>query len=247
MYLTDNLYPVPNDILLQERKSHMHPIIEDMQMKKIETTMENLRRNNMEAVFAKDKTEALSYLRGYLSPGCTVGVGGSVTLYEIGALDLLRSGSYNFLDRDAPGLTKEDTKQIFRQSLLADVYVMSTNAVTETGALYNVDGNSNRVAALLYGPDSVVVIAGINKIVPTVADAVTRVKTVAAPANAARLSCPTPCTRTGKCVSMMRTGDDEICSGCASDARICANYVITGRQRIPGRIKVILVATPLGF
>ncbi|MGM9624584.1 MAG: lactate utilization protein [Eubacteriales bacterium] len=225
----------------------MHAIIEEMQAKKIETTMENLRRNNMEAVFAKTKEEALSLLRGYLAPGCTVGVGGSVTLDEIGAIRLLRSGDYRFLDRYAPGLTPEQTKDIFRRSLCADVYVMSTNAVTETGALYNVDGRSNRVAALLYGPDSVVVIAGINKIVPTLDDAVRRVKTVAAPANAQRLSCQTPCTRTGKCVSMLRAGDDELCSGCAAEDRICANYVVCGRQRTPGRIKVILVGEALGF
>ena len=225
----------------------MHPAMEELQAKKIETTIENLRRNNMEAVFAKTKEEALSLVRGYLAPGCTVGVGGSVTLDEIGAIQLLRNGNYHFLDRYAEGVTQEERKSIFRQSLCCDVYLMSTNAVTETGALYNVDGNSNRVAALLYGPDSVVVVAGINKIVPTVEDAVKRVKTTAAPANANRLSCSTPCARTGKCVSLMRTGDDEICSGCAAEERICANYVICGRQRIPGRIKVILVGEALGF
>lgn len=225
----------------------MHPAMEELQAKKIETTIENLRRNNMEAVFAKTKEEALSLVRGYLAPGCTVGVGGSVTLDEIGAIQLLRNGNYHFLDRYAEGVTQEERKSIFRQSLCCDVYLMSTNAVTETGALYNVDGNSNRVAALLYGPDSVVVVAGINKIVSTVEDAVKRVKTTAAPANATRLSCSTPCARTGKCVSLMRTGDDEICSGCAAEERICANYVICGRQRIPGRIKVVLVGEALGF
>ncbi len=225
----------------------MHPVMEELQMKKIENVMENLRRNNMEAVYAKDRAEALLRLRTYLTPGCTVGVGGSVTLDEIGALELFRCGDYKFLDRYAPGLSKEEQRQIFRQSLLSDVYVMSANAVTETGALYNVDGNANRVAALLYGPESVIVIIGHNKIVPTVEDAVRRVKTVAAPANAARLSCPTPCTRTGMCVSMMRTGDDEIPSGCASESRICANYVISGKQRQINRIKVILVGEALGF
>ncbi len=225
----------------------MHPAMEELFANKIQNTVENLRRNNMEAVYVKTKEEALARLRGYLTPGCVIGVGGSVTLSEIGALELLRSGDYRFLDRYAPGLSPNEQRDIYRQSLLADVYVMSSNAVTETGALYNVDGNANRVAALLYGPDSVVVIVGVNKIVPTVEDAVRRVKTVAAPANAARLSCRTPCTRTGICVSMMRAGDDEICSGCASDARICANYVISGKQRQKDRIKVILVGEALGF
>ncbi|MBQ7982190.1 MAG: lactate utilization protein [Clostridia bacterium] len=225
----------------------MHKIMEEMRDRRVRTTLENLRRNNMEAVYVPTRADALQRLRDYLTPGYTVGVGGSVTLDEIGAIDLLRSGEYRFLDRYAPGLTAAEMKDIFRQSLCADVYVMSTNAVTETGALYNVDGRANRAAALLYGPDSVVVIAGINKIVADIDEAVRRVKTVAAPANAARLSCATPCTRTGKCASMMRQGDDELCSGCAAEDRICANYIISARQREAGRIKVILVGETLGF
>lgn len=225
----------------------MHKIMEEMQAIRVRTTLESLRRNNFEAEFVPTAADALEKLKSYLTPGCTVGVGGSVTLDEIGAIDLLRSGNYEFLDRYAPNLTPAEIKDIFRRSLWADVYVMSTNAITENGELYNVDGRSNRVAALLYGPDSVVVIAGVNKIVSDIDEAMHRHKTVAAPANAARLHCNTPCVRTGKCVSLMRQGDDSMCDGCASEDRICANYVVSARQREAGRIKVILVGETLGF
>ena len=225
----------------------MHKIMEEMQALRVRTTLENLRRNNMEAVYAATAEDALALLKSYLTPGCTVGVGGSVTLDEIGAIDLLRSGDYDFLDRYAPGLTPAQMKDIFRRSLLSDVYVMSTNAITENGELYNVDGRSNRVAALLFGPDSVVVVAGVNKIVSDIDEAIRRHKTVAAPANAARLHCSTPCVRTGKCVSLMRQGDDSMCAGCASEDRICASYVVSARQREQGRVKVILVGETLGF
>ena len=225
----------------------MHKIKEEMRAMRVRNTLENLRRNNMEAMFVKNKAEALAALKNYLTPGCTIGVGGSVTLDEIGALDLFRCGDYRFLDRYAPDLTPAQIKDIYRSSLCADVYVMSTNAITESGELYNVDGRSNRVAALLYGPDSVVIVAGINKLVTDLDEAIRRHKTVAAPANAARLSCATPCVRTGKCASLLRQGDDAICSGCASEDRICASYVVSARQREQGRIKVILVGEELGF
>lgn len=225
----------------------MHKIMEEMRAIRIRNTIENLRRNNMEAQYVPTAADALAALKSYLTPGCTIGVGGSVTLDEIGAIDLFRSGDYAFLDRYAPALTPAEIKDIYRRSLWADVYVMSANAITENGELYNVDGRSNRVAALLYGPDSVVVIAGVNKIVSDIDEAIHRHKTAAAPANAARLHCNTPCVRTGKCVSMMRQGEDSMCAGCASEDRICANYVVSARQREAGRIKVILVGDVLGF
>lgn len=225
----------------------MHEIMEEMQAIRVRNTLENLRRNNFEAVFAPTADDALEHLKSYLTPGCTIGVGGSVTLDEIGAIDLFRSGNYNFLDRYAPNLTPAELKGIMRRALTSDVFVMSANAITENGELYNVDGRSNRVAALLFGPDSVVIVAGINKIVTDIDEAIRRHKTVAAPANSARLRCNNPCVRTGKCVSLMRQTDEEMCAGCASEDRICANYVISARQREAGRVKVILVGETLGF
>ncbi len=225
----------------------MHKIMKELHEKRVQTVIENLKKNNMDAMFVETKADALSALESLLPAGCTVGIGGSVTLEEIGALDLLRSGKYHFLDRYEPALTQEQIKDIYRRSLCSDVYVMSTNAITESGELYNVDGRSNRVAALLYGPDSVIIVAGINKIVPSIEEAIRRHKRIAAPANAARLSCSTPCVQTGECISVHGTASGSLCAGCAADSRICANYVVSAKQRERGRIKIILVGEPLGF
>ncbi|MBQ7901740.1 MAG: lactate utilization protein, partial [Clostridia bacterium] len=135
---------------------------------------------------------------------------------------------------------------IYRAVFSADAFITSTNAITENGELYNVDGNSNRVSAMLFGPERVIVVAGYNKIVADINDAIKRVKTIAAPINSARLGVETPCTKTGKCVSLAKA-NPEICDGCASDARICANYTIMSRQKRSDRVYVILVGEELGF
>ena len=123
---------------------------------------------------------------------------------------------------------------------------MSTNALTENGELYNVDGNSNRVAALLYGPKSVIVVCGINKIVKNIDEAIKRVKTIAAPQNTIRLGIETPCGKTGKCVSL-RKENPELCDGCHGDTRICCNYVVSAQQRHIDRIKVIIIGEEYGY
>lgn len=140
--------------------------------------------------------------KSLVCPGATVTHGGSETLIQLGIPELLSGGDYNYLDRSAEGLTREQVEEIYRKSYFADYYFTSSNAVTETGELYNVDGNSNRVSAILYGPKNVLVFVGINKIVRDINEAITRVKTIAAPANTLRLSCDTPCAKTGECVSL---------------------------------------------
>lgn len=213
---------------------------------KIKNTIEALAKNNMNGIYAPDCATAVQEVEKLLFDGCTVSMGGCMTAVETGVLDLLRSGKYNFLDRNVPGLTSDQIMDIYRKTFSADAFITSANAITEKGELYNVDGNSNRVSAMLFGPDKVIVIAGYNKIVADIDDAVKRVKTTAAPANATRLSCDTPCTKTGKCISMTKENPD-ICDGCASDNRICANYTIMARQRRTDRVYVILVGEELGF
>ncbi|MBR6719489.1 MAG: lactate utilization protein [Clostridia bacterium] len=210
----------------------------------IEKTLENLRKNNMMAYFAETKEEALDIIKGLISKGDTVGVGGSVTLNEAGVLDLLRNGDYNFLDRYKEGLTREEITEIFRKCFFADAYFASSNAITEEGELYNVDGNSNRVSAMLFGPKSVIVVAGKNKIVENLKAAEKRVKTVAAPQNAKRLSMKTYCSEKGLCVG---TDGEKLCAGCESNDRICANYTVMAHQRIKDRVKVIIVNENLGY
>ncbi len=203
-------------------------------------------KNDMEAYVVKDKKAAYEQVKALLTPGCSAAVGGSESLKECGILELLRSGEYDFVDRYAPGLSREQVDEVFRKSFLVDAYLCSSNAVTEDGVLYNVDGNSNRIAAMAYGPKSVILVVGRNKIVPTLDDAVMRMKTIAAPLNAKRLSCKTPCAVTGECVSLKNT-DPALCDGCRSPQRICCNYLISAKQRQKGRIKVILVDEELGY
>ena len=154
---------------------------------------------------------------------------------------MLRSGRYRFIDRYAPDIP--DMRKVFLDSFAADAYLSSVNAVTLNGELYNVDGNSNRVAAICYGPRSVILVAGVNKIVKDIDAAVTRVKRCAAPANAARLGCDTYCAKTGACMGLR----GDMASGCKTSARICCSYVVSAYQREKGRIKVILVGEELGY
>lgn len=202
---------------------------------KVKTTMDNLEKNNMEAYFVKDEEEMLSKVKELLTEGETVAVGGSMTLFETGIIECLRNGKFNFLDRYKAGLTQDEIKEIFRKSFFADSYLVSTNALTESGELYNVDGNGNRVAAMLYGPDQVIVIVGINKIVKDLHAAIKRNREVSAPLNAKRLNKTTPCTKVGHCVD------------CKSSDRICNEYTLIRRQGIKGRIKVIIVGKEIGY
>ena len=199
---------------------------------KMERTAEALRDNNMYCECVDSTEEALEVVESLMNDGDTVTVGGSMTLFEAGVIDLLRNGNYNFLDRYAEGA---DIQGIYEAAFTSDVYLMSSNAITENGELYNVDGNGNRVAALTWGPKSVIIVAGYNKIVKDLDEAAARVKDIAAPANATRLGCETPCTKVGHCME------------CTSPKRICATTVICGRQRVQNRIKVILVGEELGY
>lgn len=209
----------------------------------IKRVIENLEKNNYKPYFIENKNELIPLLKEIINPGETVSVGGSVTLNETGVLDFLRNGDYNFLDRYAPDA---DQDEIFRKSFFSDTYLMSANAVLEDGSLYNVDGYGNRVAALIFGPKSVIVIVGINKIVKSFDDAVERTKKIAAPLNTKRLNKETFCNLNGVCIA---TGSENPCDGCMSDGRICCNYVLSGRQiaRLKNRIKVIIINEELGY
>lgn len=204
-------------------------------MKSIEKTMKNLQSNNMQAFYAENRAAAAAKAAELLHKGDTVSVGGSMTLFETGIIEMLRKGPYHFLDRYAGGISREQINEIYLSTFRADAYLSSSNAITENGELYNVDGNSNRIAALAFGPKNVIIIAGYNKIVRDIDEAVQRVKRLAAPANAARLGSKTPCAVDGFCLD------------CKSDDRICCNYLISAKQRVKGRIKIILVGEELGY
>ena len=214
---------------------------ESVYHKLLERTAGTLAANNMKPFIAETRAEALDIIKTLLAEGETVSCGGSATLDEIGAMELLRSGKYNFLDR--AGKSPEEAEKIYRDVFSADTYLTSSNAVTENGELYNVDGNSNRVSMIAYGPSSVIMVVGYNKIVKDLSEAVARVKTQAAPPNTKRLSCASYCRETGVCMGL----GGGMTDGCNSDGRICCSYLISGPQRHKNRIKVILVAESLGF
>lgn len=211
----------------------------------IETTLHHLRRNNMEAYYCDNSAQARDLVKTLLHKGDILSCGGSVTLKETGIYDIISGGDYRFLDRSACR-TQEETEEIYRRTFSADVFLTSANAVTENGELYNVDGNSNRVAAILYGPKSVICVCGVNKLVKNLDEAIHRVKTVAAPQNTIRLGLQTPCGKTGACVSLQKE-NPALCEGCRGAARICCNFVVCAQQRHVNRIKVILIGETLGY
>lgn len=201
---------------------------------KINRTLDALRKNNMESFLVNTNEELISKIEELVERGSTVSCGGSMSLFETKVIEHLRSDRYELLDRYKPGLSKEEINEIFRKVFFCDAYFTSSNAITEDGELYNVDGNGNSVAAMLYGPDKVIVIAGINKIVRNIDEAISRVKDISAPANAKRLNKKTPCTVTGKCMD------------CNSPDRICREYTVI-KKPTPNRIFVILVNEELGY
>ena len=209
----------------------------------IQAVLDALKKNRMDAYFVETKEEVVPLVKQLMPEGSTVSVGGSVTVKETGVADLLKSGYYHFLDRSREGITPEEVRAVYEQTFSADGYFSSANAITEQGELFNVDGNANRIAALTYGPKSVIIIAGVNKIVPDLDAAVRRLKTVAAPANAKRLNCATYCKENGHCVAV----DGGMTEGCNSPQRICCSYLVLGPQRQQGRIIVILVNENLGY
>lgn len=213
---------------------------------RVEKTIKNLKRNRMEAYYCENSGEAQELVKSLIKEGDVISSGGSVTLKQTGIYDIITSSKYNYLDRSREGITPEEIEEVYRETFAADAYFTSTNALTENGELYNVDGNSNRTAAILYGPKSVVVVCGINKLVKNIDEAVYRVKTKAAPPNTIRLGIDTPCSKTGQCISLSKE-DPELCEGCHGDGRICCNYVVCAQQRHLNRIKVIIVGEELGY
>lgn len=202
---------------------------------RISRTMAALERNNMKACFAETREELYEIVRELVKNDKLITAGGSVTLEESGVKQLLMKeypGIY--LDR-SEGKTPEEVEDILHKAFVSDTFFASSNAVTEDGELYNVDGRGNRVSAMIYGPAQVVLIVGVNKIVKDMDEAVCRVEKIAAPLNTKRLNSGTPCEVTGSC------------SHCRSKGRICCSYVRMAQQRVKDRIKVIIVNEKLGY
>ncbi len=200
-----------------------------------DTIIKRLSARQMEGFYCATKEEACEKALSFLKEGESASFGGSMTLEESGILAVLRARTdITLLDR-ATGKNPEEVAKIMHEALSCDTYFMSTNAITTEGELVNIDGNGNRVAALIYGPKQVVIVAGMNKIVSDVTSAVSRVRNSATPPNCIRLNKNTPCASTG------------VCADCLSPDCICNQIVVTRRSGNPDRIKVILVGEELGY
>lgn len=221
-------------------KKDMPRRMEAMELR-IRRTMDALEKNNMNAYYAPASADAVRIVETLLQEGDTISCGGSVTLDASGVKALMRSGRYRFLDREAVQ-TDAERQEIYRKTFSADAFLTSSNAITECGELYNIDGGGNRVAAMLFGPKKVIVVAGYNKIVRDLDAAQAYVKGITTPANALRLHIDTPCTHAA-CPGT----DGNMCSGCRSENRICSLYTVMARQRVKGRVHVILIGEEIGY
>ncbi|MBO7177182.1 MAG: lactate utilization protein [Clostridia bacterium] len=199
-----------------------------------ESLVKALKARHFEACYCTDIAEAKQKLIEWIPQEDTVAWGGSQTLAEIGAQEMLRDRGQVLIDRDT-AKTPEERNTLMRQALTADTFLMSSNAITEDGQLVNMDGNGNRAAALVYGPRQVIVVAGLNKVAKDLDAAIARVRGTAAPTNAQRFPVNTPCKITG------------VCADCKSPDCICANMVITRLSKPAGKIKVILIGETLGM
>ncbi len=196
-----------------------------------EKVIKGLESRNMTACYAKDKKEALDKALALISEGSSVTMGGCMSAREIGLVDALKSGNYDFIDRDE----EADKRAAMLKAYDADVFISSANAMTDDGILVNIDGNANRVSAIAQGPKKVVFIISMNKICPDLDSAMKRARSVAAPINAQRFGLDTPCSKTGACMD------------CKSPDTICCQFLITRYSKHPGRINVVLVGEDLGF
>ena len=221
-------------------KKDMPRRMEAMELR-IRRTMDALEKNNMNAYYAPASADAVRIVETLLQEGDTISCGGSVTLDASGVKALMRSGRYRFLDREAVQ-TDAERQEIYRKTFSADAFLTSSNAITECGELYNIDGGGNRVAAMLFGPKKVIVVAGYNKIMRDLDAAQAYVKGITTPANALRLHIDTPCTHAA-CPGT----DGNMCSGCRSENRICSLYTVMARQRVKGRVHVILIGEEIGY
>lgn len=201
-----------------------------------EVLIQKMNARGFDAYYCNTKEEAAKRALSMIHKGASVAWGGSETIKECGLMDMLKANGkdYKLLDR-ATAVTPEEKDEMYVRHILSDVFLMSSNAITENGELVNIDGNGNRVSCLIKGPTNVIVIAGMNKIASSVDEGIHRAFNRAAPPNAEKLGLNTPCGRFGKCVDCL----DEKC--------MCSQIVITRMSREKGRIKVILVGEELGY
>lgn len=196
--------------------------------------IKNLAQRNIEAFYYKDSKAMVADILTKIPAGSSITWGGSESVIECGLMEAINNSSYVLLDRTT-AKTPEERREFYGKAVMADVFLMSTNAITYGGELINIDGNGNRLACLMQGPKEVFIIVGMNKFVGSIEEGIHRIENIAAPANVQRLQKDTPCHTLGRCAH------------CFSKESICSHTVITRRSSHPGRIKVFIVPENLGY
>lgn len=196
--------------------------------------IQKLKTRNIEAFYYEDSKSMVEDILTKIPAGSSITWGGSASVVECGLMDAIHNGSYTLLDRTT-AKTPEESREFYAKAVMADVFLMSTNAITYDGELINIDGNGNRLACLMQGPKEVFIIVGMNKFIGSIEDGIHRIENIAAPANVQRLHKETPCHTLGKCAH------------CFSENSICSHTVITRRSSHPGRIKLFIVPENLGY
>ena len=222
--------PKPTDMPPRRRKTMNENIFKRNELL-AQKVIKGLESRNMTGYYADSKEAALAKALELIPEKSSVTMGGAMSAHEIGLVEALKQGNYNFIDRDA----YEDKRAAMLMAYDADFFLSSANAMTEDGMIVNIDGNSNRVSAIAQGPKKVLFIVGMNKICNDLDSAMKRARNVAAPINAQRFGLATPCAKTGACMD------------CKSPDTICCQFLITRFSRHKDRIAVILVNDNLGF
>ena len=200
-----------------------------------ERIIKNLNRRHIEAFYCPTAGNAVEKVSSMIADGSSVTWGGSMTIRDMGLTQVLKGrDTLNIIDRDT-AQTPDEVQQMYLRSFTADVYLTSANALSEDGVIVNIDGNGNRVAAITWGPKKVIFVVGMNKVAPTVEDALTRARSTASPINAVRLGTETPCTI------------DGACHNCNSAESICSYIHFLRNSRNAGRHVVVLVGENLGY
>lgn len=195
----------------------------------------NFEKRNMKGYFVEDIPQLIKLIKELVPENSIVGCGDSITLEEAGIYSIFRNGNFIFLDKYKKSLTKKEKREIYIKNFSADTFISGANAITKDGKIFNIDGNGSRVAPIIYGPEQVIIVAGINKIVPDMDHAVHRARQTAAPLDAVRLEKTTPCAKLGYCID------------CRHPERICNSFVAIEGQFIKDRIKIIIVDMNMGF
>lgn len=210
-------------------------IIKEIYRERSNIAVKALRKNEFDAFYVDNSEEALIRILSLIPDKAKIGIAGSVTIREIGLFEVLENKDYSIFSDWGEPRSKAERLKIRKAGLISDIFLTSTNAITLNGQLVNVDGTGNRVAAMIFGPNKVIVVAGANKIVDTLDDAFARIRNIAKPFNGKRLNLNTPCALTGRCTD------------CSHKERMCKVSTVVEKKPNLSDIVIFIIGETLGF